>query len=402
MPPTLPSDRFNSGFKAGSSSDPTRPLNGQELIFIECVNEESREEKVRVAVLADILTDLGFSLEGLTETVILSTAAGGSVTLDIKDGLILSRVYGTGTELDPYLVYTAGDLNNVRLDPDAHYLQMADIDLSGYANWTPIGDGSQAGTFSGSYDGAGFTISNLTCDQSDEAGLFGIVSNCVLKNMVVLDAEISGQMAGILVSQPLAAVITDCSVTGVVSGKTGAASLGLLAGYSVGTTYTRCGARGGVIGVAGASGVGGFIGTSEEGDALTDCYSVAIVSGSGALNAGGMIGMSICGLILVNCYAGGTVSGGTTNNGLAGVDIGTYMGSVTSGYWDKTINPTLTDPDDHTVPGETTAHLTSGAAEFLTTAPNAWDFTNVWEVQFGVNGGYPTLRRENLSLQVEA
>lgn len=397
MPPTLPSDRFNSGFKAGSSSDPTRPLTGQELIFIECVNEESREEKVRVAVLADILTDLGFELEGVDETLILRSLTNSFYTIEIRAGLIVSvSLYvGEGTALKPYLVYNAVDLDNVRLDPDAHYLQMADIDLSGYANWTPIG--TSAAPFSGSYDGAGFTISNLTCDQSVEAGLFGFVSNCVLKNMVVLaDAEISGQMAGILVSHTSAAVITDCSVTGVVSGKTEAGSLGLLAGYSVGTTYTRCGARGSVIGVADAYGVGGFIGVAEEGDALTDCYSVAIVSGSGALNAGGMIGMSSWGSILVNCYAGGTVSGETTNNGLAGVEIGMYAGSVTSCYWDKTINPTLTDPDDHTVPGETTAHLTSGAAEFLTTAPNAWDFTNVWEVRGGVNGGYPTLRRENL------
>ena len=47
--------------------------------------------------------------------------------------------HGTGTAADPYQVATADDLNGVRDYLSAHFKQMADIDLSGYANWEPIG-----------------------------------------------------------------------------------------------------------------------------------------------------------------------------------------------------------------------------------------------------------------------
>ena len=44
--------------------------------------------------------------------------------------------HGTGTEADPYLVETAADLNGVRDYLSAHFKQTADIDLSGYENWS--------------------------------------------------------------------------------------------------------------------------------------------------------------------------------------------------------------------------------------------------------------------------
>ena len=36
-------------------------------------------------------------------------------------------------------VWTAEDLDNVRNNLSGEYIQMADIDLSGYTNWVPIG-----------------------------------------------------------------------------------------------------------------------------------------------------------------------------------------------------------------------------------------------------------------------
>ena len=48
---------------------------------------------------------------------------------------------GSGTEADPYLVETAADLNGVRDYLSAHFKQTADIDLSVYENWEPIGSG---------------------------------------------------------------------------------------------------------------------------------------------------------------------------------------------------------------------------------------------------------------------
>ena len=57
------------------------------------------------------------------------------------------------------------------------------ISLSGYDNWTPIGNGS---AFSGTFEGNGKTISGLKVNASGTyAGLFGQVSGTV-KNLTVI------------------------------------------------------------------------------------------------------------------------------------------------------------------------------------------------------------------------
>ena len=90
--------------------------------------------------------------------------------------------HGSGTASDPYLVATAADLNGVRDYLSAHFRQTADIDLSGYSNWVPIGNDSTG--FTGTYDGAGHTVSNLTIDRASEnfIGLFGYLQVAALKS----------------------------------------------------------------------------------------------------------------------------------------------------------------------------------------------------------------------------
>jgi predicted small secreted protein len=87
-------------------------------------------------------------------------------------------------------ISTAEEFNAIRNRLDGHYVLEEDIDLSGYENWDPIGtfqpaseDPEDAETpdpakvFSGTFDGNGHTISNITINRpSDMAvGLFGCV-----------------------------------------------------------------------------------------------------------------------------------------------------------------------------------------------------------------------------------
>ena len=95
--------------------------------------------------------------------------------------------YGSGTEADPYLVETAADLNGVRDYLSAHFKQMADIDLSGYENWEPIGIDDTP--FGGIYDGNSKKVSNLVITQVTPhapTGLFGYTSNAVISNLTVI------------------------------------------------------------------------------------------------------------------------------------------------------------------------------------------------------------------------
>ena len=110
-----------------------------------------------------------------------------------------------------------------------------DIDLSG-ANWTPIG--TESAPFTGEFYGSGCTITGLRVIDQDCSGLFGVASNAVLSSVVISDATISssafladpygfstktgsgfnfcGVLAGTVIGESL---ITDCSVSGLVSGK---------------------------------------------------------------------------------------------------------------------------------------------------------------------------------------
>jgi PKD repeat protein len=110
---------------------------------------------------------------------------------------------GSGTAADPYLVATATDLYNVRNNLAAHYRQTAHIDLSGYANWAPIG--ASNAPFTGVYNGDGYKITGMTIDStSDHVGLFaalaGTVQNVVLDGAVTSTnancALLAGQVIG--------------------------------------------------------------------------------------------------------------------------------------------------------------------------------------------------------------
>ena len=92
---------------------------------------------------------------------------------------------GTGTLKDPYLIKTAEQLNSVRDGLNYHYKLIADIDLSNWGNWIPIG-GTPAyagafirkhpekadagcGVFTGSFNGNDHVISGMTIiDHNDD------------------------------------------------------------------------------------------------------------------------------------------------------------------------------------------------------------------------------------------
>jgi len=93
---------------------------------------------------------------------------------------------GTGTELDPYLVEDAADLNAVRNNLTAAYKQTANIDLISYTSWEPIGL-----PFSGRYDQNGYYIDNLQINSDfTYHGLFGVLANAVINNIDVRNASI--------------------------------------------------------------------------------------------------------------------------------------------------------------------------------------------------------------------
>jgi len=200
---------------------------------------------------------------------------------------------GDGTSTQPYQIATLENLFWVAADElrwDKYYLQTADID-AGETNtwysdkgWIPIGNDNTP--FSGSYNGQGYSISNLYIDRTTEnIGLFGWVDSGVFTDIKILDCTITGDL-----------------------------SVGGLAGYVTGSEISGCSSTGSLSGFAD---VGGLIGFVKENTSVTDCFSDATVDCEG--ESGGFIGIaSDFGNVITNCYSTGDVTGGDYLGGFIG------------------------------------------------------------------------------------
>ena len=246
---------------------------------------------------------------------------------------------GSGTQDNPYLIYTAEQLNMIGrslCDWDKHFKLMADIDLVGYEGdqFNVIGIGRNW-AFTGVFDGNGHTISNFSYMSTDTdcIGLFGYVDdpNAEVKNLGLLDPEINAGTGD---------------------------HVGSLVGRLGNGTVTGCYARGGTI--SGRNDVGGLAGTNYG--TVTNCSSSASVSGTD-LRVGGIVGRNHRSSITTS-YSTGTVSGGGSVGGLVGSN---YEGSITSSFWDMETSGLLTSDGGI---GKTTAKMQT-ASTFLNVG---WDF----------------------------
>ena len=163
----------------------------------------------------------------------IEVASNMTIKAFATDGIVSSEVYafeyiifdgGSGTKEDPYLVATAEQLNNVRYHLNKHFIQTADIDLSSYnagSDWEPIGSYSPYAPFTGTFDGNGKTISNLTIKRSttNYAGLFGFARYSHIKNVKLEKVDVTGQdNVGGLVGYNDNGLIINSYATGTMTG----------------------------------------------------------------------------------------------------------------------------------------------------------------------------------------
>ncbi len=122
-----------------------------------------------------------------------------SKQIQIMSKIATISLQGSGTKEDPYRVSTAEELDAVRNDLSACYVQTANIDLEN-RNWVPIGQTIEDGArvdylFGGSYDGGNYTISNLRIDEHEDGcyiGLFSSASDSAsIKNINIENAVIA-------------------------------------------------------------------------------------------------------------------------------------------------------------------------------------------------------------------
>jgi hypothetical protein len=267
---------------------------------------------------------------------------------------------GNGTTEEPYLIYTAEQMNTIGTEPndwDKHFKLMADLDLSGYRgdSFNLIGDYSvhrerPTRGFAGVFHGNGHTISGFTYivdvnrpgpvkdgsqyPAESHIGLFRYIwGDGQIRNLGLIDPNVRpantcidwvtgfGALAGMVAR----GTIQDCYIEGGCVAADGAA--GGLVGQS-GGLIVRCHSTCRATHAAGrtlrpwqatevplAASFGGLVG-SNSGE-IRESYATGVVQGPRF--TGGLVGSNSISGIVRDCFATGTVSGSTASGGLAGV-----------------------------------------------------------------------------------
>ena len=351
---------------------------------------------------------------------------------------------GDGSASNPYLILTIGELQLVRTFPDNDYILGVDLDLTG-VDFAPIG------TFTHTFDGGNFTISNWSYTETSGATNVGFftVMNGTVKNLTIANATVVGNAAGDSFNGIVAGTGDGLFDHVVVSGSVAAQDT--QSNSSIGT--------GGIIGAAAGSGVltlrfcsnqatvaghanvaGGLIGSTNSEAEVSDSSSIGDVSGSTAAGIAGVLAVGsivrtfstgtitasgglAAGLVaeayfdgdattnlITDCYSSAAVSGGGYNGGLVGLSVGALaittsyaIGSVQSagsfgGLMGRTFDAADSVGDDSYWDVDTTGQSTSAgnlgtsesdSAMLLQATYVGFDFANVWQI---ASGGYPTLR----------
>lgn len=214
-------DGGNAGFFTGNGGSFTATLpaikafgNSAEAYEVICDGEKLNAS---VSVADDKLT---LTLERAEGVVTVKDVPVSVVNK--KTGLSATILVSNGLEKDAegrYIITTAYDLaylsENIAGLSTESFIMMNDVDMSVIGGFAPIGTTDV--TFSGTFDGNGKVIKNLTIDGTAKVGLFAVLDGATVKNVKFVNADVksAGGYAAVLAGQVTGAtVISGITVEG--------------------------------------------------------------------------------------------------------------------------------------------------------------------------------------------
>jgi len=332
----------------------------------------SGQQKLTLTPLAGFVSgDLGISLQkdklSILRTVKIFSKTQGSI-FDAGDGSVGS----------PYLISTSAALDAVRNDVTKNYKIVNDITLTG--TWVAIP------TFSGSIDGQGFKVNNLTMNTivANDGWVntnTGTIKNIRFLNVNCTTSAAFGVVAGKNNGGTIQNVIVGGTVTSINTGDVlGGITGELAAGGKVTQCYTNltmvasCGMVGGLVGrLTTATGsvaeisfstatgsieenasknrIAGILGRAEGtvvgGGIVKNCLATLTIAATGAnaVNVNGVGGIfgadQTAGIVPIDqCMFTGTISAGFSIGGIAGVGS-TITNCIVVGQGAANLLPTL-------------------------------------------------------------
>lgn len=226
---------------------------------------------------------------------------------------------GSGTKNDPYLIFYAEQLNQVRnfLEKDVYFKLMSDIDLTDWISenapkqgWQPIG--VENSSFWGVFDGNGHQISSVNIYRSgtNNVGLFGATHGATIKNLTVRGKIEGKEKVGGICGYSISSTFVSCKVICDIKGTS---NIGGISGYDKGSNITSCDVT--LKSITGQN-VGGIIGYEYEKVKVSSCNIDLNVSGND--NLGGVIGYSISESTLADNKVQASISGKNNIGGILG------------------------------------------------------------------------------------
>lgn len=276
---------------------------------------------------------------------------------------------GKGTQAEPYLVYTANDLQGVY--KKGYYKLMNDVDLTSWINensptegWPAIGKNGISSIY---FDGDGHTISGLWCNTTaDYNGLFsnfpggyirnlnvkvadgkevkggdctGIVigkfSNGNLDNVTANGTVVSSARGGGIVGASNNLTINNAKFNGSLKSSAASAILGGISGVSSSDVITRCISEVQIASTNESVVAGGLLGRDSSNVSLG--YSTGAITLEGTESyAGGLIGQNMASGVVTNCYSLVDVNSTLYAAGLVAYNYGAVSNSYAKGNVNST------------------------------------------------------------------
>ena len=208
------------------------------------------------------------------------------------------------------------------------------VDETG-SNWITVGTYDER--FKGTFDGNGFSISNLKINKSNTnyQGLFGYTDSATIKNINLENVDVKGKYntGGLVGMSQTNSTIENCSVSGNVRG-TGTCTGGLVGNNDDNSTINNCSSS---VNVTGTKCTGGLVGDNDS-SKINNCYASGSVIGNN-IQTGGLVGLNYNNGIIDNCSSSSSVTGTKYTGGLVGVNQGsTIKNSATTSSVQGTTN----------------------------------------------------------------
>ncbi len=304
------------------------------------------------------------------DTTLYSVKYGHPPTGSISASGVTGTLIAISTAEDLYNL--ARLVNNGNNMTGKTFVLMNDISLAAYDNW--VGIGSVGHDFRGTFDGGGFTISNLNMSvssagtgESKAAGLFGVLNLATVRNLNIATVNISvtqeasdvgttNVAAGALAGKAWNSDISGVKISRFVLNEKGNCYVGGVVGQAGTVTISNCSTQsttitvdGSILGSQVAGGIVGYASGSEINiaDSATKIFGTNLNSGY----FGGIVGISSGSSITNTLFKGsikytlkdaaesypyvGGIVGEVRNNSVSTIDsavvYGTIQYSATSG-----------------------------------------------------------------------